>query len=289
MKVSGFTFIRNAIKYDYPIIESITSILPICDEFIVAIGKSDDETEKLINSISSSKIKIIHTIWDDDLRESGRVLALETDKAFDAISKDTDWCFYIQGDECLHEKYLPIVKKAMEDQLNNKKIQGLLFDYLHFYGSYQYIGISRRWYRKEIRIIRNDKNIRSYRDAQGFRLNNKKLNVKQIDACIYHYGWVKHPETQQEKAKSFNKLWHDDQWMKENIPNVNEFDYSGIDELKLFTETHPEVIKNRIEKMNWTFSFDPTTRKIKLKYRLLEWVEKLSGYRIGEYRNYKKI
>src|ERR1700742_1004044 len=107
MKVAGFTFIRNAIKNDYPVVEAITSILPVCDEFIVALGNSEDETEQLIRNIGSAKIKIIHTVWDESLREGGKVLAAETDKALDAVSPDIDWCFYIQGDEVMHEQYLP--------------------------------------------------------------------------------------------------------------------------------------------------------------------------------------
>lgn len=289
MKVSGFSFIRNAIKYDYPIVEAIRSVLPICDEFIVAVGNSDDETRQLIESIGSNKIKIIDTEWDDSLREGGRVLAVETDKAFDAISDDTDWCFYIQGDECIHENYLPTVQAAMHQHLHNKNVEGLLFNYLHFYGSYDYIGTSKRWYRKEIRVVRNLKNIRSYRDAQGFRIDGRKLKVKPVDAYIYHYGWVKHPSKQQEKQKTFNKLWHDDQWMQSNIPDVNEFDYSQIDGLKLFDGSHPDVMKNRINAVNWKFSFDPTKRKMKLKYRITEWIEKLTGYRIGEYKNYDVV
>lgn len=286
MKVSGFSFIRNAVKFDYPIVEAITSILPICDEFIVAIGNSEDETESLIKSIGSDKIKIIHTTWDDSLREGGRVLAVETDKAFQAIANDSDWCFYIQGDECVHEKYLPVVKQAMLDNLNNKNVEGLLFDYLHFYGSYDYVGTSKRWYRNEIRVIRNNKKISSYKDAQGFRIENRKLNVAKIKAEIFHYGWVKHPSKQQEKAKSFNKLWHDDQWMKNNIPDVNEFDYSNIDALKVFEGTHPQVMRKRIDSMNWKFSFDPTKKKTSLKYKFVFIVEKLTGWRIGEYKNY---
>ena len=135
MKVSGFTIIRNALKYDYPIVEAIKSILPICDEVIVAIGNSEDETKNLILSIGSDKIKIIHTIWDDSLRRGGRVLALETDKAFKAISKDSDWCFYIQGDEVLHEKFHQPVLDAMLRWKDESRVEGLLFNYEHFYGS----------------------------------------------------------------------------------------------------------------------------------------------------------
>jgi hypothetical protein len=287
MKVCGFTIIRNALKFDYPVVESITSILPICDEFVVAVGNSDDETLELIKSIGSPKIKIIETTWDDSLRIGGKVLADETNKAFDAISNDFDWCFYIQSDEIVHEKYHSEIKNQLELEVNNTSIDGLLFKYKHFYGSYDYVGVSRKWYRHEIRIIKNNKKIRSYRDAQGFRIENEKLKVKAIDAYIYHYGWVKHPAQQQAKQQSFNKMWHDDNWMKQNIKDVNEFDYTAIDLLEKFNDSHPNVMKNRIEKINWNFSFDPTKIKLPLKLKITHFIEKLTGYRIGEYKNYR--
>src|SRR5690606_5333838 len=145
----------------------------------------------LLKSINSPKIRIIDTIWDESLREGGRTFAEETNKAFQAISADTDWAFYIQGDEVIHEKYLPVIKREMEVCLNDHNIEGLLFKYIHFYGSYDYYASSRRWYRKEIRVLRNLKGITSYRDAQGFRINDRKIRVKEIDAYVYHYGWVK--------------------------------------------------------------------------------------------------
>ena len=266
MKISGFTIVRNAIKYDYPIVEAIMSILPICDEVIVAVGKSEDDTLQLIKSIDSPKIKIIETIWDENLRIGGKVLADETNKAFSAISKDSDWAFYIQGDEVIHEKYLPAIKDAMQKHKDDKNVEGLLFNYKHFYGSYDFVGNSRIWYRKEIRVIRNDATISSYKDAQGFRKNDTKLKVKEIDASVYHYGWVKPPEAQQAKQETFNKLWHDDNWIKKNVPDVDQFDYSQIDSVAKFTETHPKVMLERISKMNWKFSFDPTQKKMPMKF-----------------------
>lgn len=288
MKVVGFSFIRNAVKFDYPIVESITSILPICDEFIIALGNSDDNTEDLIKSIDSNKIRIIHTTWDDSLRKGGKVLAVETNKAFNQI-KEADWAFYIQGDEVIHEKYLPIIKESMEKWKDDQKVEGLLLNYTHFYGSYDFVGDSRRWYRREIRIVRADKNISSFRDAQGFRKNDRKLNVKHIDAWVYHYGWVKPPFEQQEKQKYFNSLWHDEEWIKKNVKQTNQFDYSTIDSLSLFEGTHPMVMQERINKLNWKFDFDPTKKNFGLKTKLLHWVEKKSGWRIGEYKNYKII
>jgi hypothetical protein len=268
MFVSGFSIVRNAIKYDYPIVEAIRSILPVCDEFVIAVGKSDDDTLNLIRSINDPKIRIIET----------------------AISEKADWCFYIQGDEVIHEQFLPAIKAGMQQWKDDKNVEGLLFDYTHFYGSYDYVGDSRKWYRKEIRVVRKDKTIRSYKDAQGFRhVDNSKLKVKAIDASVYHYGWVKPPEAQQAKQQSFHKMWHDDQWMKENVPAVDKFDYSQIDSLAKFTGTHPLVMHDRIRRMNWKFSFDPTRKRWGIKMRLLMFAEKTTGVRIGEYKNYTLI
>lgn len=290
MKTAGFTIIRNAIKYDYPVVEAITSILPICDSFYVGVGHSDDQTLDLIKSIDSPKIKIIETIWDDTLREGGKVLAIETNKVFDQIPQEYDWCFYIQSDEVVHEKHLDTIKKAMEKHLSDLSVEGLLFNYVHFYGSYHYIGNSRRWYRNEIRIIRNQKSIRSYKDAQGFRkTDNSKLKVKPIDAEIYHYGWVKPPKAQQAKQENFHKMWHDDNWMKKNIAQVDEFDYSQIDSLEEFKGTHPKVIQERISKADWNFKFDSRKIKLSLKDKILLWVEKQTGWRVGEYKNYEVV
>jgi len=289
MFVSGFTFVRNAIKYDYPIVEAILSILPVCDEVVIAVGKSEDATLALIQGIASPKIRIIETIWDDSLREGGRVLADETNKALAAISPKADWAFYIQGDEVFPESDIAAVYNAMQKHAGAQEVEGLLFKYRHFYGSYDYIGISRRWYSHEIRVVRPQKGLSSYRDAQGFRVNGRKLNVIPVNAYIHHYGWVKHPQKQQEKQRNFHKMWHDDTWMKEKIPDVDAFDYSQIDILEKFTGQHPEVMKNRIAAMNWKFSFDPLSAKWTLKSKLLYRLEKALGIRPFEYRNYVKI
>ncbi len=290
MKVTGFSFVRNAIKFDYPVIEAINSILPICDDFVIAVGNSDDKTLDVIKSIKSPKIKIIETTWDESLRKSGKVLAVETDKAFQAISSDSDWAFYIQGDEVVHEKYLDTIYKEMLIWKDVKEVDGLLFNYKHFFGSYDYIGVSTKWYKNEIRIIKNNKKIYSYRDAQGFRKNeNEKLNVKPVEAFIYHYGWVKHPKSMQSKFENSNRLYYeDDKWLKKHIAKKEEFDYSQIDALSLFKENHPRVMENRIMKKNWKFDYDLSRNRLSVKHRFKLFANNHLGLNIG-YRNYKII
>ena len=289
MKVCGFTIVRNAIKYGYLVVESIRSVLPVCDKFVVAVGSSGDDTLALIKSIDSPKIEIIETFWDDSLKEGGRVLAVETNKAMDAIGEEYDWCFYIQADEVIHEKFYPEIKRQIALWNDHPEVEGLLFKYLHFWGTYDYVGTNRRWYRREIRIVRNDKHIRSYKDAQGFRKNDRKLKVKLIDAYVYHYGWVRSPETIRQKISSFHALYHSGETLKEKQKESETFDYSQVGSVRKFEGTHPAVMQPMIEKLDWHVYIDESKTNLSLKDSVLHLFEKLTGYRLFEYKNYKII
>jgi len=288
MKVCGFSFVRNGVKFDYPFEEAIRSILPVCDEVIVAVGNSDDDTLARVKAIDP-KIKVIETIWDESLREGGRVLAAETDKAFAAIPSEYDWAFYIQGDEIVHEKYLPVIRRSMRENLNNQSVDGLLFNYLHFFGSYDYVGQKHSWYRREIRIVRNRKDIFSYKDAQGFRkLPNEKLRVKLIDAYVHHYGWVRDPVALQGKKETMIKLYKNDDWIKQYFRKSKKFEYESMREpLRKFTEGHPEVMQERIKRKNWSFNPDLSLRYSSFKDRFKRVIRTWTGWYPGEYRNYK--
>ena len=260
MKVSGFTIIRNGVFYAYPFKEAILSILPLCDEFIVNVGESDDNTLEEVKILSEEhkKIRYIESKWDMSLK-GGTVLSVETNKALNECTGD--WCFYIQSDELLHEKYYRTVKDEMEKCLKDKSIEGLCFRYLHFYGSYDYVQDNyRNWYIKEVRIVRKGDNIVSWGDALDFRHpDGTKLKHKVIRAEIYHYGWVRPPETLITKRKDFEKLYNEG---KEAEKNISEFqNYDDLGNLKKFTDTHPEVMKERISKSKW--NFDPQLHKQK--------------------------
>ena len=291
MKVCGFTFIRNAEKFDFPVVEAITSVLPLCDRFVVAVGDSEDKTRQIIKKIPSPKITVIDTVWDSSLRKGGMVYAAETDKAFRAIPQEYDWCFYIQGDEVMHEQFLPAVRQAMKENLEREDVEGLLFRFRHFFGTYDYVGDSRKWYRREIRVIRNDKSIYSYRDAQGFRKQGRKLRVVPVDAEIYHYGWVRSPKFMQAKINSVRQFYEgisEEQAHKQVEEQV--FHYGdNYDALVRFQGTHPAVMQERIGRLNWNARVKPGTKRMNLRYRLLYYFEKMTGIRPFEYRNYRLL
>jgi hypothetical protein len=290
MRVTGFTFIRNAVKFDYPVVEAIRSVLPLCTDFIVAVGKSEDATLDLIQHIDPQRIKIIETIWDDspEMKTGGKVFAEETNKAFNEVPAESDWAFYIQGDEVIHEKYYDAILSSMEKYKDDKTVDGLLFKYLHFYGSYDYIGISPRWYQYEIRVIKNNKKIYSYHDAQGFRKDNdKKLNVKLLDAYVYHYGWVKEPGTIARKVDNANSFYRGQQF-PDKVMSDEMFDYYSIDALSSFTDTHPQVMEERIKRKNWKFEYDFSFNRLSFKYKTKIFLKKYLGINTY-YMNYKKV
>jgi hypothetical protein len=287
MKVSGFTFIKNAIKFQFPIVEAIQSILPLCDEVVVAVGDSEDGTRDLVASIDP-KIKIIDTVWDEN-QKGGAVLATETNKAFHAISNDSDWCFYIQGDEVVHEDGYDEIKSAMHQWKDAREVDGLLFKYRHFYGSFDYTGVSSQWYKHEIRIIKNDKSIFSFKDAQGFRKNNnQKLSVKPLQAFIHHYGWVREPKAMAAKNRNSRVFYHGETG-EEQFADSKDFDYSQIDALEMFKGTHPLVMQERIKNINWKFEHNMAYNKLKPKEKFKNLIEKITGHRPFDFKNYKIV
>ena len=289
MLISGFTIIKNAIINDYPIVEAVKSILPIVDEMIVLVGDCSDDTLALMESIGDPKIKIHHSVWDATLRSGGSALADETNKAFQLINPASDWAFYIQGDEVVHEQYHHAIRQACAQFKTEKRVEGLLFKYLHFYGTYDYVGDSRKWYSHEVRIIRNDKTISAYKDAQGFRRGEQKLNVKSIDAYIYHYGWVKDPTQMMKKQKDVSKLWNEDEALTAFLASPDFYDFNQFDSLEKFAGTHPAVMQKRIEQKHWNIELDTTKKHFSLKDKLLYQFEKLTGIRLFDFRNYKLL
>jgi hypothetical protein len=289
VKVAGITIIRNALKFDYPVTESIRSILPLVDKMYVGVGNSQDDTRGLIESIASEKLVIIDSVWDERLREGGKVLAVETNKVLDAVPADFDWIFYIQADEILHEEGIPFIREALSQHLRDSRVEGLLLKYRHFYGHYRYFGDSRRWYTREVRVVRNLKSVRSFRDAQGFRIDNRLMRVKLVDAYIHHYGWVKNPVFQLAKDKEFQKLWHSDERLAKRKVEATEYDYKNIDSLSLYQGTHPAVMKERIQAADWDFVFDTEVKNFSFKDSILNFIERITGYRLFKYKNYKII
>jgi glycosyltransferase involved in cell wall biosynthesis len=298
MKISAFTYVRNGKTFGYPFIESIKSLLPIVDEYIVVVGDSTDGTREAVEKIGDDKIKIVDTIWDDNLRKGGKVFAQQANIGLDSTCVDSDWLFHLQADEVIHEKDFPIILQSLEQNLSNKKVDGFLLKFINFFGDFNHYCPSRRFHQREIRIIRNDRSIRSYKDSMGFRkfhipelVNEKgtKLLVKQIEATVYHYSWSKAPKTQKAKNIEFGKRYHPtDDFIKDfEAVHGEVYDYREYDYLKLFTGTHPAAIQQVVEAQDWEFIYDPARNNMTRKEKIMKFLEMLTGKQFFIYKNYK--
>lgn len=311
MKISGFSMVKNATKLYYPLKQAIESILPLVDEYVVALGDCDagDFTREEIESIGSDKIKIIDTKWDLKKYPRGMENAHQTDIAKEHCTGD--WLFYLQADEVIHEKYLPVIKRRCEELLDDKEVEGLLLKYKHFWGDYDHYHISHGWYPHEIRIVRNDKDIHSWESAQSFRripefdgVNYRqyegtyKLKVALVDAYVYHYGWVRPPQYMQSKKQALDTIHKGKEKVEEIYKNApKEFDFGPLNYLGTFKETHPAVMKDWILKFDWKEKLQYSGKPNKfrkphkhelLKYRWLTFIEQnlRGGKQIGGFRNY---
>ena len=286
MKISGFTFIRNGSLLGYPFIESILSALPICDEFIVAVGDSEDDTLARIEAIDSEKIKIIPTQWNEKMQDRGFVYAQQ--KMIAQYNCSGDWAFYLEGDEILHEDDLSKIRTTMEEHLNNPEIEALAFNYHHFFGSPDWVAISPAWYRQECRIIRNT--IRSWApDGLYFVVMNENKKGRYpkaalIEAPIYHYGHVRSIDAMREKNQRVGKYW------KHDHPLFNGYQIDP-NALIPFKEDHPKIVRNWLkEAAQSEFTPDPNhklTNREK-KHRLSMILERIFNCDLSK-KHFKRV
>jgi len=284
-KISGFTLVRNAEILDFPLRESILSALPLCEEFIINCGDSDDHTLSICENLRAEfphKIKIIHSTWSRENQTGGYQLKLHTDHALKACS--FEWCLYLQADEVLHSEDYPLIYSALEKASQDKTLDGIVFEYLHFYGNYSFICRGRNWYRREVRLFKSDREIESFKDAQGFRKKGLRLRAIASGARVFHYGYVRNKAGLASKRRQMSQWWGETPDGKEDC-----LDFYKPVGLTPFSGSHPPEMRKRIHDSNglvdpskcprkWTF------KEVKNALTLI-W-EKIVPLRIGEFRNY---
>jgi glycosyltransferase involved in cell wall biosynthesis len=290
LKVSGFTFLRNGQRLGYPFVASIRSILPVVDEFVIALGPCDDDTEKMVRAIGDPKIRIIPTQWNENLRSDYSVkgFVYGQQKSIALFNCTGDWAFYLEADEVLHENDLPKIRAAMEKYLRDERVEALAFDYLHFYGNKNTIAWSPGWYRSEVRILRNT--IPAWSSESLFFnvvVNHKKSRhprAAHAGATIFHYGWVRSEAQMNLKSASVLKFWNN-----RTLAPVN---YSQVDAaaLKLFSGRHPQAVQDWLPVAEGIFPADPNYRPTarEKKHRRMLWLEKLLGVQFSK-KHYRLV
>jgi hypothetical protein len=290
VKISGFTFIRNGNALGYPFVPSIRSLLPLCDEIIVNVPRSTDGTLASVQAIGDPKIRIIESAWDENEKVGDPILRRHTDLALEQCTGD--WCVYIQGDEVLHEDGIPTMRAAMERELKNPAVQGLLVDYTHFYGSFWTCACSFGWYYQEVRVVRRDSRIRAWGGAQGFRTTDgQKLRVKPSGGHYLHYGHALRPDMALKKCSSLADLYGSPEVVEAFFKRPQRF-YEDDHKVKAFQGTHPSVMREIAAKADWTYTSSNPLLRFKRKYfwKDLAYLVKCgTGLTIGVHKNYRPL
>ncbi len=286
--LSGFTIVRNAVKLDFPIIPAIRSVLEVCDEVVVNVGKSEDDTRDLVASLRDPRVRILDSVWD--FSKKNEMLSHETLKAMAACRGQ--WGIYIQADEVLHEDGARILKDTTTACDADDRVEGLLVQYLHFYGGFDLVATNRRWYRREVRCIRLNRDIRPYQGAQGFRVGatNRRIRARSTDAVMFHYGWARPARAIKEKLEISKTIYP---WSRERSAQEQARGYlEWLPLLKPFTGSHPraalEWVRERMidpERKIGPRQFKPEH----VRFYLSDWIERVTGVRLFEFRNYRVV
>jgi len=287
VKLSGFTIVRNAIKLDFPLEASIRSLLPICEEVVVNVGRSEDDTLALVRSIPEPKIRIIESDWDMTIKN--KVLGDETLRAMRACRHP--WGIYIQADEVLHETGAEKLARAVQEHDGDSQVEGLLVRYLHFYGDLDTIALNRRWYRREVRAVRLDPalDIRPYQGAQGFRVGpeHRKIRARLTDAEMFHYGWAR-PARALKSKREISKVLYP--WSKDRQAGQPLLPW--FPGLRAFQGTHPAVAQMWVNARRYDPERQvepPRFRAEHLRFYASDVIERVTGERVFEFRNYKLV
>ncbi len=281
MKVTGITIVRDAVRLDFPILEAVRSILPLVDEMIVNVGTSTDGTLRLLeDELDIPGVKIVERRWDDSI--GGAMLAAETQAAIDMASGD--WIVYVQADEVLHESSVDPLKEAMYRHLYNRSVEGLLVDFVHHYCTPDKVATSRRWYRREARVIRSRAGVESFDEAQGFRVDRgrRKVRVCRTEAVYHHYGWSR-PRAALATKRRLDYAIYGRRPPAAEAP-ILPWQYG----IRSFRDSHPALMKDWIHDRRGPFAPIGRARWDLDQVRLLasDLIEKCFRIRLWEYRNY---
>jgi glycosyltransferase involved in cell wall biosynthesis len=240
LKISGFSIVRNSCKYNYPVCEAIQAVLPICDEFIVNVGDSEDGTLELVQSLREPKIRIIRARWEAGQKPD--LLSYQTNLALKECRGD--WAFYVQADEIIHEEDLIRLKNLMKRHLEDGT-DAFRFKWLHFFGSYYRYRIDFGWFQKQDRIVRNNGQIESCVDAWAFRRKDgKPLRIVKTDCLLYHYGWVQPGDVMTQRRVNAENIYAGPFLTPEE--RKQDYDYGDLNRFPAYLGSHPKVMQERI-------------------------------------------
>jgi glycosyltransferase involved in cell wall biosynthesis len=297
MRTSGMTILRNTIQFDYAFEESIRSALPLCDEFIVVVGQSDDGTREAVEAMNEPKIQIVDTEWSKRIEPQKLVLAQQTNIGLHLCRGD--WVIYLQANEVLHESSLPVLEKAMDQHREDPRVEALLLERLEFYMDYDHFtAVYPYRYKYTPKILRPYIGTYSIRDAMSvavfdhFSLRGRYPRSADTGEDLFRYGQVRSRAAYSGKQQNATHL--KDAPEKRPLEFDDQFNHFPRAFIQKFTGSHPAVMTERIEKFRDQISLENprwrTNVTLKERQRLMEtWFYRTFGIPGIRSKRYKLI
>lgn len=250
-RLSAFSYLKNGVVFDYPFIESLLSIAPICDQIIVCYAsESTDGSREALEALQAKlpQLELYPSkVWQTPGLSQGEVIRLAAEEA--EAYCDGDWLLHLQADEVYLNAEVLSIKNYL-DQYHCLDIDGFFFQVLHFYADYDMVigpqGAKAGWYQETMRLSRAGK-AKHIQDAWTQLLKEPQSKALRVPIRIFHYGHVREKEAMRLKASYMERLYHDlaDDY---EVCAAQAFEYNAVPKelIEPFDAEHPETMLKRI-------------------------------------------
>lgn len=206
MKIYGFTYVRNGETLGYPYLEAIRCLSELCDAVYVAVGDSTDCTRELVAAVPA--VHVIDTIWDDALRQGGKIFSIQANTALRELRKNHSegWALHLQADQIvLRDDFAQI--RADFERAEASGCDALAMRFLHFWHTPRAIAYSKRWFPQTVVAARVGSKVESVGDSQSLGGYSKLF---ESDVNVFHYGHALGDKFYEQKQRTLHRWWHPD-------------------------------------------------------------------------------
>ncbi len=242
--ISGCVAARNSVKFGYPLRECLESLVPICDEVVLAYDPTtDDGTPELaIRLRDELGIVLFESPWDMNNMKKGLEIGHQSQVAMDACSPSTEWRLCVQQDEAFHEEDHSKIQELVRNDLPG--VTGFDFVRPYFFGNLH--TIRRDWSVKITRLTKKGTHTYDDFDGQNCRPLNPLMHHADSGIWLYHYSRIGDPQLIAKRVRNVDSFFH----AEDNLPEESElapYDFSTREyDSYAFTEnpkeTHSELL-----------------------------------------------
>lgn len=196
-RLGGTQFVIDGLKYDYCFAESIRSLQEFCNEVVVIDAGSKDGTVEVLKTLENEKTKIIYLDREEwDSLHGWAKLNHFSNKAISELT--TEWNFYQQSDEVVHESCYKDIRQAIEQP----GIEAFLVTRINLWSTpFQMLNVTGNRNPCSTQVIRLAKsNYMTGGDAESIYATPSAAYVNNIR--LYHFGFVRDKNIHADKIRN---------------------------------------------------------------------------------------